>query len=155
MCRPVLLAGKRHRWGQLNLVVPGELLFFTDTNSGMKFLADTGAAYSVIPHAGQTAAANQPRLKGAGGQGITCYGEWRLTVCFSGCQFQWTFLLPAVESPLLGADFLKHFKLLVNLSEHCLMDAETLPPIGNSGPGSGGLLAVLQPTPPKLRALIS
>jgi hypothetical protein len=36
------------------------------------------------------------------------------------------------------------------------MDAETLRPIGDSSPGSGsGLLAVLQATPPKLRALIS
>jgi hypothetical protein len=65
-------------------------------------------------------------------------------------------LLAAVESPLLGADFLKHFKLLVNLSEHCLMDAETLRLIGDSGPGGGGgLLAVLQAMSPKLGALIS
>jgi hypothetical protein len=44
----------------------------------------------------------------------------------------------------------------VNLSACCLMDAETLRPMGDGSPGSGsGLLAVLQATPPKLRALIS
>jgi hypothetical protein len=122
----------------------------------MQFLADTGAAYSVLPCSGQTAAPDAPRLKGAGGQGIQCFGEKKLEVCFAGRRFLWTFLLAAVESPLLGADFLKHHKLLVNMAGKCLMDAVTLQPLGNSGsPVGGGMLAVLKATPPQLRSLIS
>jgi hypothetical protein len=85
-----------------------------------------------------------------------CYGERELELCFSGRRFTWNFLLAAVETPLLGADFLRHYKLIVNLAAGCLMDAATLQLIGSSAPAAGGgLLAVLEATPPELRALIS
>jgi hypothetical protein len=93
---------------------------------------------------------------GAGGHGITCFGEKQLELCIAGRRFEWTFLLAAVEDPTIGADFLCHFKLIVNLSAGCLMDAETLQPLGSSASQvGGGLMAVLEATPPRLRALIS
>jgi hypothetical protein len=96
------------------------------------------------------------KIEGAGGHGINCYGEQRLDVCFSGRRFTWTFLLAAVETPILGADFLKHFKLLVNLAAGCLVDAETLQSIGSSILSfGGGLVAALQAVLPRLRAIIS
>jgi hypothetical protein len=33
----------------------------------------------------------------------------------SGCRFEWTFLLVKVNVAILGADFLKHFNLIVVL----------------------------------------
>jgi hypothetical protein len=123
---------------QLNLVVPRELLCVTDTMSGTKLLADTGAAYSVLPACSQTVAGSLPRLKGAGGHSITCYGEWKLELCFSGRRFTWNFLLEAFKTLLLGADFLRHYRLIGNLAAGCLMDAATLQPIGSSATTGGG-----------------
>jgi hypothetical protein len=99
------VAGKRGGRAQLNLVFPGELLCITDSVSGMKFLADTGAAYSCLPFSSHAAAPNVPYLKGAGGHGITCYGERQLDLCFSGRRYSWTFLLAAVVDPIIVADF--------------------------------------------------
>jgi hypothetical protein len=68
----------------------------------------------------------------------------------------WTFLLAAVETPILGADFLRHFKLLVNLEAGCLVDAETLQSIRSSvSPVSGGFITALQAALPRLRALVN
>jgi Reverse transcriptase (RNA-dependent DNA polymerase) len=153
---PLHVAGKRGGRGQLNLVVPGELLCITDSVSGMKFLADTGASYSCLPFSSHAAAPNVPYLKGASGHGITCYGERQLDLCFSGRSFSWTFLLAAVEDPIIGADFLRHYRLMVNLADGCLVEADTLRPLGSGTPPTGGgLMAALTATPPELRTLLS
>jgi hypothetical protein len=44
------LAGKGRCRGQLNAVVPGELLHLTDSLTGRSFLVDTGASFSIFPH---------------------------------------------------------------------------------------------------------
>jgi Reverse transcriptase (RNA-dependent DNA polymerase) len=150
------MAGKRGGWGQLNLVVPGELLCITDSVSGVKFLADTGASYSCLPFSSRAAAPNVPYLKGAGGHGITCYGERQLDLCFSGRRFSRTFLLAAVEDPIIGADFLRHYRLMVNLADGCLMEADTLRPLGSGvSLAVGRLMAAMTATPPELRTLLS
>jgi hypothetical protein len=96
-------------------------------------------------------------LTAAGGQDIACYGEQHQTICLDGRDFQWTFLLAKVEMPLLGADFLRHYQLLVDLSGGCLLEAGTLARIGNGscGSGSGELYSVLEQTPPEIRAVLS
>ena len=38
-------------------------------------------------------------------------------VAAGGRRFSWTFLLADVALPIIGADFLKHFQLLVDLGE--------------------------------------
>jgi hypothetical protein len=112
---PLQLAGKwRHR-GQLNAVAPGELLHLSDELSGPRFLVDTGASYSIFPHQPSHPVCG-PVLKGPGGQTIPCWGEKQLPVQFSGRRFTWTFLLAKVEFPILGANFLKHFNLIVDLA---------------------------------------
>ncbi len=55
-----------------------------------------------------------PLLSGPAGKNIPCWGERRLELSFSGRRFQWTFLLAAVQFPILGIDFLRHFRLLVD-----------------------------------------
>jgi len=47
-------------------------------------------------------------------------------VQFSGRRFTWTFLLEKVEFPILGADFLKHFNLIVDLGASQLLATDTL-----------------------------
>ncbi|GFT03092.1 transposon Tf2-9 polyprotein [Trichonephila clavipes] len=39
--------------------------------------------------------------------------------------FIWTFIIADVSSPIIGADFLKHFNLLIHLKKKRLMDVET------------------------------
>lgn len=39
--------------------------------------------------------------------------------------FQWTFVIADVRQPILGADFLTHFNLTVNLNLRKLMDQVT------------------------------
>ncbi|GFU72432.1 retrovirus-related Pol polyprotein from transposon opus, partial [Trichonephila clavipes] len=39
--------------------------------------------------------------------------------------FIWTFIIADVSSPIIGADFLKHFNLLIDLKKKSLMDVET------------------------------
>ncbi|GFV44909.1 retrovirus-related Pol polyprotein from transposon opus [Trichonephila clavipes] len=39
--------------------------------------------------------------------------------------FIWTFIIADVSSPIIGADFLKHFNLLIDLKKKSLVDVET------------------------------
>jgi hypothetical protein len=43
-----------------------------------------------------------------------------MTMTFGGKSFSWSFLLAAVDFPILGADFLSHFGLLVDLQKGSL-----------------------------------
>ena len=46
---------------------------------------------------------------------IRCWGWRNQTICASGQNFKWTFLLADVGFPILGADFLDRYDILVNL----------------------------------------
>jgi hypothetical protein len=89
-----------------------------------------------------------PQLKSAGGQSIQCFGELAAEVCFGGRRFTWTFLLAAVEEPLLGSDFLKHYKLAVDLAAKSLFDASTMQAVAVGELAAAGGLAALRSTPP-------
>jgi hypothetical protein len=122
----VLLAGKRSCRGQLNALAPGLLLRITCVASQRRYLVDTGAAFSVLPYKGtKQLSPDLPRLRAAGGQVIPCYGELRVNIQFDERIFDWTLLLADVESPLLRADFLREYRLLVDLHGGCLIDAAT------------------------------
>ncbi len=116
---------------------------------------DTGAAYSVFPHKSLSISSG-PQLTGAGGQVIECWGEQRMNLCFHGRQFQWTFLLADVQLPILGADFLRHFRLVVDLAAGQLLDTVTLERFGPAATvGGGTLTANVLATPPEFRGLFS
>ena len=93
---------------------PASLAHAVDQISGMKFLVDTGAAYSAIPHSSPVPA-RRPPLRGTGGSAIHCWGAITRTVKFVGQEFKWLFLRAPVQLPLLGADFLRANKCLVDL----------------------------------------
>jgi hypothetical protein len=112
--------GKLKLRGCLNAVTPGPLVHIVDQLSNMRFLIDTGASYSVFPHQ-SSATASGPRLIGPTGRPIPCWGERRLRLSFHGQIFSWTFLLAAVQFPIIGVDFLRHFRLLVDLAANQLV----------------------------------
>jgi hypothetical protein len=97
----------------------------TDQLTQRRFLVDTGAAYSVFPHS-STSPPRGPALSGAAGQPIPCWGERHFRLSFGDQLFDWPFLLAAVQFPIIGVDFLRHFGLLVDPAANQLVDRQTL-----------------------------
>ena len=113
--------GKLRARGLLNAVAPGRLVHVVDTSTNRRFLVDTGAAYSIFPHF-SSSPPRGPSLAGPAGGVIPCWGEKQLTLTLDGKQFKWVFLLAAVHFPIIGVDFLRHFKLLVDPAGGRLVD---------------------------------
>lgn len=101
-----------------------------DINNREKFLVDTGADISVL------AARNQKyskpmdnagyKLYAANGTEIRTYGERTLELNLGlRRSFKWTFVVANVKTSILGADFLVHHKLLVDLHQRKLIDRVT------------------------------
>jgi len=97
----------------LNAVAPGRLAHLVDEKTGDRYLVDTGAAFSVFPFCG-SAAPTGPTLRGPNGQLIPCWGDRQLILSFSGRTFKWNFLLAGVDFPIIGIDFLRYFRLMVD-----------------------------------------
>ena len=98
---PLRLAGELGVQGLFNTVAPGQLVYVTDQLSNRRFLVDTGAAYSILPHhsSGQPTG---PPLAGPVGRPLACWGEKPEYLVLDGCRFKWTFLLAAVHCPIIG-----------------------------------------------------
>ncbi len=92
-----------------------------DQLSNRRFLVDTSASYSIFPHS-SAAPPSGPKLRGAAGQLIPCWGEKTINLSFQGKPFTWTFLLAAVSFPIIGVDFLRHFGLMVDPAANTLVD---------------------------------
>ena len=67
------------------------------------------------------------RISAANGERINVYGEITTTMGIRSLRrvFEWTFLVADVSTPLLGYDFLNHFKLIVDCGKHQLLDTHT------------------------------
>ena len=103
------------------------LLYAWDRRSGRRFLVDTGAELSVLPPSGlhTRSAARGESLVAANGSAIKTFGKCRTTMTFGSRRFDWEFVVAAVSQPLLGADFLRAHKLLVDIHGKRLVDAES------------------------------
>ena len=105
----------------------GRLFYVTDTVTGARFLIDTGAAISVIPPS-RTERKNLSSfaLRAANGTPIRTFGQRSLTLRIGLRRiFPWIFVIADVSQPIIGADFLRHFGLLVDLRAHQLRDSIT------------------------------
>ena len=103
-------------------------LILTDRKTGMRYLIDTGADISVIPRAAIKVKNTPSELKlyAANGTPIRTYGEKCITVDLGlRRQFIWPFLVADVTMAILGADFLEHYRLLVDLANRQLRDEQT------------------------------
>lgn len=104
-------------------------LCIIDINLREKFLVDTGADISVL------SARNKKHLKpaettyklfAANGTEIRTYGERTLELNLGlRRRFRWTFVVADVNTSILGADFLVHHQLLVDLHRKKLIDRIT------------------------------
>lgn len=99
-----------------------------DTSAKLNFLIDTGADVSVIPKCNNTARASPNGLKlfAANGSPISVFGEAILKLNLNlRREFLWNFVIADVSQAIIGADFLSHFELLVDLKNRCLLDRKT------------------------------
>ena len=73
--------------------------------SNHKFLIDTGASVSVFPHSPGKGEFpfNDLKLVSADGSAIKSYGSPTVPVRLGGRHFTWSFVLAAVDRPILGA----------------------------------------------------
>jgi hypothetical protein len=100
-------------------------LFITDKFSKHRLLIDTGSDLCVfprnlVPH--RTSTVNYD-LSAANGTTIPTYG-WQPLSPNLGLRrdFTWRFITEDVTQPIIGADFLSHYGLVVNLRKKRLLD---------------------------------
>jgi hypothetical protein len=73
-------------------------IFLQNVQNNLKFVDDSGASVSKLPHS-NPAPPTGPHLVGANGKQIPAWGFRCHTVCFSGQNFKFDFLLAAVATP--------------------------------------------------------
>lgn len=103
-------------------------LFIKDESSGLHFLVDTGANVSVLPVRPSDKRDHSPDnyLYAANKTPIPTYGERTITLDLGMRRpYSWTFVIAAVSRPIIGADFLHHHDLLVDLRGRKIIDRET------------------------------
>ena len=91
-------------------------------------MVDTGAFRSILPPPGDINTINHPSssdLVAANGTSIRTYGEQQVNICLSGQTYTWTFIIADVRHPLLGADFLSHYSLMVDVARHRLLNIDS------------------------------
>ena len=132
------VAKKRITGPPITIVVASQVLhgpdygvFIGDARTGRKFLVDTGAFRSLFPATPadkKCPSLHSPniRLIAANGSAIAMYGTRTIPIQAAGRSFTWNFVLADVKTPLLGADFLGHHGLLVDVANRKLLDAATL-----------------------------
>lgn len=101
-----------------------------DKNSALNFLVDTGANISVIPvnKVSKKSIKTQCNYKlyAANNSEIKTFGTIILELNLSlRRSFKWNFVIANVSQPIIGADFLSHFNLLVDLKARRLVDKIT------------------------------
>lgn len=127
------------------------LFYIVDRQTNMRFLVDTGAEISVIPPSPQErTSASSITLQAANGTHISTFGQRSLTIDFGLRRlFRWIFIVANVTMPIIGADFLTHFQLTVDMSQRKLVDSITqLNSVGQFCVSSAPAIRVLTPTIP-------
>ena len=102
--------------------------FIKDELLDHRFLVDTGAFRSILPPSRDNNPTLQPSsaaLVAANGTSIQTYGEQEFNIRLSGQTHSWTFIIADVRHPLLGADFLSHYSLVVDVARHRLLNTDT------------------------------
>ena len=103
------------------------LFYLTDKSNALHFLVDTGAEVSMIPP--NVKDFNHPStltLQAVNNSAIPTFGTRSLTLNLGFHRpFHWVFVIAKVHTPILGADFLRHYGLLVDMRGHRLVDSLT------------------------------
>ena len=92
-------------------------LIITDTNTNRRYLVYTSAQVSVIPasYIDRRSVATTDPIQSANGSWIATYGARNASLCFRGRVYSARLVIADARQKLLGADFLRHHNLLVDL----------------------------------------
>lgn len=129
----LLEVGKRRSGSSALLSAEGSqtsLLEVRDGRTGWQFLVDTGAEVSVVPatRSDRSCGTNYdgPHLRAANGSIIRTYGSLKTTIRLGSRQFAASLIKADVQRPLLGADFLRRHRLLVDVANRQLVHPTTM-----------------------------
>ena len=103
------------------------LFYIVDVCHNLLFLIDTGAEVSIIP---STSADKNNcchlTLQAVNNSPISTFGTHSLTLNLGLRRtFHWEFVIAEVKTPILGADLLHYYGLLVDMGHKRLIDTET------------------------------
>ena len=123
MC-PTMCPGGKHPGRSLGATsVTGQnirrLFYVTDSSTGFKFLVDTGAQVSIIPPSPTDRHIRHTNLilEAVNGTPIRTFGTRSLTLSLGLRRtFRWVFVIAETGTPILGADFLRHHRILVDMT---------------------------------------
>ena len=108
--------------------LPCRLFFVFDRTTGSRFLVDTGAEVSIVPPTPQDRQCRKSDfvLEAVNKAQIPTFGQRSLTIDLGLRRtYRWIFTVADVSMAILGADFLQHFGLLVDMKGQRLMDSMT------------------------------
>ena len=100
----------------------------SDTNTHTRFLVDTGSEVSVIPPmpADHRHQLDKLTLTAVNNTPICTYGKQFLNLNLGlRHPVPWIFVITEVQKPIIRADFLQHFRLLVDMRKQQLTDCHT------------------------------
>ena len=101
------------------------LVYLQDSLSSRRFLIDSGASVSVFPAPRSSSTSSGVKLLTADGSSLTCSGSRLIPLLFGAHRFEWPFQLAPVAIPILGADFLKHFNLILDVSNQRVFSTDS------------------------------
>ena len=108
--------------------IASRLFFVSDAHTKTHFLVDTGSEVSVIPPTPTDRRRSpDPRtLTAVNNTSIRTYGQRSLTLNLGlRRSLPWIFIVADVQKPILGADFLRHYGLMVDMHKCKLIDTNT------------------------------
>lgn len=103
-------------------------LIIFDRTANKRFLVDTGSDLSIIPATSKEkqGSSTQWQLHAANGTVIRTFGQRFVTTDLGlRRRFSWNFVIADVSTPIIGADFLAHFGIIVDLKRRRLIDSVT------------------------------
>lgn len=103
-------------------------LFVFDKKTNLRFLIDTGAEISVVPYTyfKNNSIKSNIELCAANGGSISTYGNTNLIVDLGlKKHFKHQFIIASVENPIIGADFLFKYGLILDMRHRKLIDIES------------------------------
>ena len=129
-CDSCEITETRHDSAEATLpkLFPSKLLYVADKRNKCKYLIDTGGAVSVLPKscANKISEADCLPLVAANNTTINTYGTSKRVVDVGlKRDYTWNFIVADVQQSIIGADFLMHYSLLVDLRSRCLGDIRT------------------------------
>ena len=94
-------------------------------NSYLKFLVDSGSVISLVPvNSYKKIDSCSQTLRAANGTNIKSYGKTKLKLNLNGKEYDWVFTVADVTRPILGADFLSFYDLLVDCKREQIWNPE-------------------------------